>query len=338
MKRLFVIFIPVILFVMCQKQQSVQLEPGTPAYELAAACAEKMSVLHPDSNRVLASAKSIEVTSDDVFHHLQSTMGTQSERFKTFSETVLKRMVQQTANRLVEKELLLRHAKKAGVNIKDAEVDSMITRYAQQQSGYDDIKEFLAEKEIDYDYFWQDVKAGMLIDNYLAQIVLEKRTVTEEEILLAYQKFSRDTLVSVQHILLLTRDKSDNEISQIKSKMASVLKKAREGADFGDLARKYSEDPGSKEKGGLYENFGRGVMVKPFEKAAFNIPVGEISDIVETRYGYHILKVLERGVNEKPLEEVREQLEDSIRKKSANEIRQQHVQELKEEADFQLHV
>lgn len=338
MKRLFLLFIPIVFVVMCQKQNNVQLEPGSPAYELAVACAEKMAVLHPDSNTVLASAKSIQITNDALFQHLYATMGSQSERFKSFSESVMKRMVQQTAGRLAEKELLYKQAKKSGIKVKDAEVDSLILQYARQQEGYSDIKTFLAEKGIDYDYFWDDVKSGIMIDRYLADIVLEKRTVTEEEILMAYEKMSRDTLVSVQHILLLTRKKSEREKEEIKEKMASILKEARSGVDFGELAKKYSEDPGSKDKGGLYENFGRHRMVKPFEDASFTVPVGEISDIVETRYGFHIIKVLSRGANDKPLDEIRPEIEQSIRNKSANQIKQQHVEELKEKSEFKLHV
>lgn len=338
MKRLIVLFVPVILLVLCQKQQNVQLEPGTPAYELAEICAEKIAVLHPDSNVVLASTKSVEITSDLLFFHLQSTMGKHSDRFKSFSEDVLKRMVQQTAARLAEKEILLQQARKKGVKVNDADVDSMIVKYVRRQNDSGDIKQSFQERGVDYEYFWNDVRDGILIDKYLYDIVTEQRTVTEDEILLAYQRMTRDTLVSVQHILLLTRGKNESEKTAIKLQMNKILSEAKNGADFGVLAKKYSEDPGSKDKGGLYENFGRGRMVKPFEHAAFTVPVGGLSDIVETRYGYHILKVISRGANDKPLEEVREEIENTIRNKNANQIKQQHVMQLRKDAEFKLHI
>jgi hypothetical protein len=73
---------------------------------------------------------------------------------------------------------------------------------------------------------------------------------------------------------------------------------------------KFSEDPGSKNTGGLYENFPKGQMVKPFEDAAFTLPIGSLSDIVETPYGYHILKIIDRKKETKPYEEVKKDLEE----------------------------
>ena len=66
--------------------------------------------------------------------------------------------------------------------------------------------------------------------------------------------------------------------------MKKILTRAKAGEDFGELAKRFSEDPGSKDKGGLYENFKRGTMVKPFEDAAFTVTIGELSDIIETQF------------------------------------------------------
>ena len=94
--------------------------------------------------------------------------------------------------------------------------------------------------------------------------------------------------------------------------MEGILKRAKSGEDFSELVKQYTEDRGSKDKGGLYENFSRGKMVKPFENAAFSVPVGQISDIVETNYGYHILKIIDRkkdpNIKEKFLKEQKRKL------------------------------
>jgi parvulin-like peptidyl-prolyl isomerase len=145
-----------------------------------------------------------------------------------------------------------------------------------------------------------------------------------------------EELASVRHILLLTQDKSEEEKTQIHLRMKEILKRARAGEDFGELAKQYTEDPGSKETGGLYENFGRGTMVPPFEEAAFNVPVGEISDIVETRYGYHILKVVARSTGTKTLDEMKEELKDKLQKGEWNSIVPAHIQTLKTEAEVTL--
>jgi parvulin-like peptidyl-prolyl isomerase len=118
--------------------------------------------------------------------------------------------------------------------------------------------------------------------------------------------------------------------------MQRILIRAREGEDFAQLAKEFTEDPGSKENGGLYEDFGRGVMVKPFEEAAFSVPIGEISDIVETQYGYHILKVIDRKKETRPLEEVKTELENQIRQFKLAQDFQEYMGNLRREAEITI--
>ena len=77
-------------------------------------------------------------------------------------------------------------------------------------------------------------------------------------------------------------------------------------------------------------------MVKPFEDAAFSVPVGEISDIVETTYGYHIIKVVDRKRETRPLDDVRTELEEKIRQTKRNGFIQTHIEKLKEDISFQV--
>ncbi|MCT4597560.1 MAG: peptidylprolyl isomerase [Vallitalea sp.] len=103
--------------------------------------------------------------------------------------------------------------------------------------------------------------------------------------------------VRARHILFSTRDDSNQPVSdekkaEIKEKAEEVLAKVKAGEDFATLAKEYSEDPGSKEKGGEY-TFKRGEMVTEFEETAFNMKDGEVSELVETAFGYHIIKLEE---------------------------------------------
>jgi parvulin-like peptidyl-prolyl isomerase len=106
-------------------------------------------------------------------------------------------------------------------------------------------------------------------------------------------------MVRASHILLMTTDpKTNTELSETQKaakhkEMEGLLKRARAGEDFAKLAKEYSEDPGSKDKGGEYK-FPRGQMVPEFEAAAFSLNTNQVSDIVTTRYGYHIIKLSEK--------------------------------------------
>ncbi|MCA1555152.1 MAG: peptidyl-prolyl cis-trans isomerase, partial [Acidobacteria bacterium] len=95
---------------------------------------------------------------------------------------------------------------------------------------------------------------------------------------------------------------------QTKAKAEELLAQLRAGGDFNALAKEFSVDPSNKDRGGDLGWFGRGMMVKPFEDAAFALKPGELSGIVETQFGYHIIKLDERrtqnGANGQPAEEV----------------------------------
>jgi peptidyl-prolyl cis-trans isomerase D len=130
--------------------------------------------------------------------------------------------------------------------------------------------------------------------------------------------------VDVQQILLMTQGKPATDEPAIKAKAEDVLKQAKAGSDFAELAKKYSDDPGSKDKGGLYAGVVRGQMVPEFEQAAFTVKPGQVSDLVKTQYGYHIVKVLKHeDARMKPFEEVKAQIAAQFKKQQASNQMQQ---------------
>jgi hypothetical protein len=101
----------------------------------------------------------------------------------------------------------------------------------------------------------------------------------------------------------------------------SLLARAQSGEDFAELARSFSQDPGSAARGGDLDFFGRGQMVPPFEEAAFSTPVGEIAPLVESTFGFHVIKVTdarESGVT--PFEDVAEEIRQNLRLRRAQEL------------------
>jgi len=150
------------------------------------------------------------------------------------------------------------------------------------------------------------VEYGLLDQEKIRQNV----QVSEDELKAKYMQNIQDYQVPnrfhAEHILFMTVGKTDAEVDEIKKKAEDVLKQVKKGAKFDELAKKYSEDPGSKDKGGDLGWLVQGQTVPEFEKAAFSLQPGQVSDLVKTQYGFHIIKVLEKETpHTKPLEEVK---------------------------------
>ncbi|HXM98325.1 MAG TPA: peptidylprolyl isomerase [Candidatus Dormibacteraeota bacterium] len=154
--------------------------------------------------------------------------------------------------------------------------------------------------------------------------LLRNTELSNEELNTAYtrnlQQFNVPNRVHVEHILLFTKGKTDAEVSEIRKKAEDVLKQAKKGAKFEDLAKKYSEDPGTKDKGGDLGWLVQGQTVKEFEQTAFALPVGGMSDLVQTVYGFHIIKVLEKETaHTKSLAEVKDALRAPLVRQKADD-------------------
>jgi peptidyl-prolyl cis-trans isomerase D len=152
--------------------------------------------------------------------------------------------------------------------------------------------------------------------------------MNEEALKTAYnrniEKFRTPDRARVRHILIKTTEKPADQIPALQAKAQDILKQLRGGADFAELATKNSEDPGSAVKGGDLDWVVRGQTVPEFEKAAFSLQPKQISDVIKTEYGFHILQVLEKeAARVKPFEEVKTQLGADMKREAVYERMQQ---------------
>ncbi len=118
-----------------------------------------------------------------------------------------------------------------------------------------------------------------------------------------------------------------------KARIDSVMARLKAGEDFAELAKEYSDDTGTKDKGGDLGFFERRMMVQQFDEAAFNLEPGQISDIVETQFGYHIIKLLERGENPS-FEQDKDNLKNILKRLRYQDIYNDYVNNLKKEFNF----
>ena len=156
-----------------------------------------------------------------------------------------------------------------------------------------------------------------------------RMTATPQEVAQAYEEnkamFSTPEQIRASHILLKSEGKDK---AAVRKQMEPILAKVKAGGDFAALAKQYSED-GSKDAGGDLEYFGRGKMVKPFEDAAWALEVGQTTGIVETEYGYHIIKLTDRKpAMNRTLDQVRPQLEDQVKARKAQSEARKKADEL----------
>ena len=150
------------------------------------------------------------------------------------------------------------------------------------------------------------------------------------------EQYSTPEQVRASHILLKTEGKDD---AAVKAKAEDLLKQAKAGADFAELAKKNSEDDASAKNGGDLDYFGRGRMVPEFDQVAFSLQPGQLSDIVKTQYGYHIIKVTDKkNATTRPLADVRQQLNDQLAyeraQTQASDLAQKLEKEITKPADL----
>ncbi|MGB6897722.1 MAG: peptidylprolyl isomerase [Candidatus Acidiferrum sp.] len=153
------------------------------------------------------------------------------------------------------------------------------------------------------------VRFGIVDLNQIRQNI----KISDDQLKAQYQQNSQQyevpNRVHVEHILLMTVGKTDAEVEEVKKKAQDILNQAKKGSNFEDLAKKYSEDPGTKDKGGDLGWIVQGQTVPEFEKVAFSLPKGSISDLVKTQYGFHIIKIIDKETaHTKSFDEVKESI------------------------------
>ena len=214
-------------------------------------------------------------------------------------------------------------------------VQSMVLSELARKAGFDKRPEVQEQLKVFTDNF--------LANEYLKKEVAAKVAVSEDDVKSYYDthqdEFKTPEMVKAQHILIkVDKSASEEDKKQARKKAEDILDKIKAGEDFAKLASEFSDDPGSKSKGGELGFFARGRMVKSFEDAAFALKPGEVSGIVESPFGYHIIKVEERNdAGVEPYDTAKDKIKQKLVQERAKTTVTEFIDKTMKDANVEIH-
>jgi peptidyl-prolyl cis-trans isomerase C len=208
------------------------------------------------------------------------------------------RVLRGVLDNMVAFKLLSQEARQHHVVVSDAEIDAQIAGMKKQFPTEQAFQQTLKAQHMTVEKLRDTARSNLVVRKLLQDEVMSKIEIKPSDISAFYEKnpdkFQQPEAVHAAHILVIVPAESDAAAkAALKARAMEALQAARAGKDFGALARQYSQD-GSAQHGGDLGFFPKGQMVPAFEKVAFSLKPGEISDLVETQFGYHIIKVIEK--------------------------------------------
>ena len=242
---------------------------------------------------------------------------------------------------LVTYAVLMQETKARSISVPDAEVDANLQRIRQQFPNEEAFTKALASRGMTLDKLRSDAHANMAINKMMEAEVASEPEATDAQVREFYDKnpdkFKQDESVRASHILIRTDPKGgDAAKAKARAKAEGLATQAKGGADFATLARENSAD-GSAANGGDLNWIARGQTVAPFDKAAFSMQPGQISDVVETEFGFHVIKVVEKkAASTVPLEQASARIRDFLTGQHKQERAQAFIEQLKKKAKIEV--
>jgi peptidyl-prolyl cis-trans isomerase C len=250
-------------------------------------------------------------------------------------------ILRQALEQLITYTVMKQEAVARGVTVSDGEVDGQMQQMQKQFANAADFDKALASRNTTREQLKTDARNELVINKMIEAELASTAAATEPEAKDYYDKnpdrFKQGETVRASHILVMANEKADEATKKTaRTKIEGLLKRVKAGEDFAALAKEHSDD-GSKEQGGDLGFFPQGKMVPEFEKAAFSMKPGEVSDIVTTQFGYHIIKTTERKeATVVPFEQVKPRLIDFLSNQKKQERGRAFIDEAKKKAKIEV--
>jgi peptidyl-prolyl cis-trans isomerase C len=240
----------------------------------------------------------------------------------------------------VEQWLLYKEAESSGCKVTEDDLEEKLTEIREGMGGAPGLLGFLEARQVTVAEFRENLRRDLCIRRFIEDHFTSELEITDADVETFYEQnreaFGPKQEVHARHVLITPEEPGDEKAKEEARKEAQeVLDQARAGEDFGELARTHSDGP-SAPRGGDLGWFGRGQMVPPFEEAAFGLEPGEVAGPVETRFGYHVIKLEDRRSTEgRTLDEVREDIRRHLGQQRLTILIRDHVKALREQADIE---
>jgi peptidyl-prolyl cis-trans isomerase C len=278
-----------------------------------------------------------EISKEDLDREMNLARQRLLSKGKSLSDSELAELRKGVLENLIDQELLYQQSKDKGIKVDEAAVQEQLRKIKGRFPSEEAFKSTMTKMGLSEEIIEFQLERGMAIKKFIETEFVEKATISEKDTKTYYDRhpdfFKKPERVQASHILIKVDSGAEkSKKNEARKKIAGIQKRVKEGEDFASLAKEFSEDTSSG-KGGDLGYFGRGQMVKPFEDAAFELKPGEVSDIVETRFGYHLIQV----VDKKPettiaYEDVKERIEAYLKNIKVKEEVKPYLEKLKKES------
>jgi len=263
-----------------------------------------------------------------------------SRQGKQISEEQITALKKDVLDGLIEREVLYQESQKAGIKIDEQKVNDQMAGIKKRFPNEEEFKKALASMGLTEEEVRTQIQRGLSIRGLIDQKVANKIVVTDEETKAYYdgnpQFFKQPEQIKASHILIKVEPTADDATkAAARKKIEDIRKKLTDGGDFAELAKEYSEGP-SAPKGGDLGYFRRGQMVKAFDDTAFSMKINEVSGLVETRFGYHLIKVYDKKPEQTlAYAEVKDKIAQRLKQEKIEKGATAYVENLKKDAKIE---
>lgn len=350
MRKSFLLLVPAALLVgACEAQNKTEPKGETQAITAAPETGEHppggaeaaAPIELPKIEGPVARVNGVEIPAAAFLKEFKATLERYQRARHQVAPALRERLKDNIVRRLVDAELIAQEAQKLGVAVNEEDFQKEWEEHRKRYGSDDSFKSFLDRSGMTVEDLQAQYRHNLLREKVFAKIT-EKLEVTEKQRKDFYEqnkgRYDNPEQVRASHILIRVKpDATPEEKAAARAKADDLAKKAKQkGADFAVLAAEHGEDP-TKDRGGDLGFFGRGRMVKPFEDAVFAMKDGQVSDVVETSFGYHIIKRTGyKAASSKSYAELKEQIDRSVRSRTRNEVIRDALKSWRETAKLEI--